>query len=153
MVVPYIHIYIYTRWRRHLVPKFVTRTERAIERAIERASDRAKQSDIVRDSPKQSEIVTNNPRQSEILRGSLLRASLLRGSLPRGSLFPILSDICEKHTFYRYGHNSGQKWVPRHDSDGIRREISREKRWDTSQGLQTVKKWRKNNVQDMRIKR
>ena len=30
--------------------------------------------------------------------------------------------------FYKYGHNSGQKWVPRHDSDGIRREISREKR-------------------------
>jgi hypothetical protein len=30
--------------------------------------------------------------------------------------------------FYKYGHNSDQKWVPRHDSDGIRREISREKR-------------------------
>ena len=24
--------------------------------------------------------------------------------------------------FYKYGHNSDQKWVPRHDSDGIRRE-------------------------------
>ena len=29
---------------------------------------------------------------------------------------------------YRYGHNPGQKWIPRNDSDGIRREISREKK-------------------------
>ena len=26
--------------------------------------------------------------------------------------------------FYKYGHNSEHKWVPRHDSDGFRREIS-----------------------------
>ena len=25
--------------------------------------------------------------------------------------------------FYKYGHNSGQKWVPRHVSGGIRMEI------------------------------
>ena len=30
--------------------------------------------------------------------------------------------------FYKYAHNSGQKWVHKHDSDDIRREISREKR-------------------------
>ena len=35
---------------------------------------------------------------------------------------------------YKYGHNRGRKWVPGHNSDGIRREISREKRWDTSWG-------------------
>ena len=28
---------------------------------------------------------------------------------------------------YKYGHNTGHKWIPRHDSDGIRREIVRKK--------------------------
>ena len=35
-----------------------------------------------------------------------------------------LPNIC----FYKYGHNSGQKCIPRHDSDDIRCEISRDKR-------------------------
>ena len=30
--------------------------------------------------------------------------------------------------FYKYGHNSVQKCIPGHDSDGIRRELSGEKR-------------------------
>ena len=28
-----------------------------------------------------------------------------------------------KVRFYKYCHNSGQKWIPRHDSGGIRQEI------------------------------
>ena len=54
-----------------------------------------------------------------------LRTSFLRSSLPPflPSFLPPLpssKNLC----FYEYGHNSGQKWVSRHDSDGIQREIS-----------------------------
>ena len=34
-----------------------------------------------------------------------------------------LRKIEQKGHIYKYGHNSGQNLVPRHDSDGIRREI------------------------------
>ena len=38
----------------------------------------------------------------------------------------LLRHACQKKTnnhIYKNGHNWGQKYVPRHDSDAIRREI------------------------------
>ena len=47
---------------------------------------------------------------------------------PSGALVELSWYVFQNVHIYKYGHNSGQKLVPRHDSDGIRREISREKR-------------------------
>ena len=57
---------------------------------------------------------------------------------------PLQKNIC----FYKSGRNSGHKWVPRHDSDGIRGEISREKKMSYLPGLVDLQKsWNKNNVE------
>ena len=49
-----------------------------------------------------------------MLRGSLLRGSLLatKGIATKGIAFPDLYDLCEKHMFYKIGHNSGPRGSP-----------------------------------------
>ena len=52
--------------------------------------------------------------------------------------------------FYKYGHNSGQKCIPRHDSDGIRREMSRDKNLRYLPGPVDLQiSWTKNNADEV----